>query len=95
VFSAAQVRHGKPAPDLFLLAADTLGEAPSDAIVIEDSPLGIEAARAAGMHSIGFMGASHVVPDLRERLKVAGADLIVDAMVDLPCAIATLSGRKS
>jgi HAD superfamily hydrolase (TIGR01509 family) len=95
VFSAAQVQHGKPAPDLFWFAARALGEAPSDAIVIEDSPLGIEAARAAGMHSIGFMGASHVVPDLRERLKVAGADLIVDAMVDLPCAIATLSGRKS
>jgi HAD superfamily hydrolase (TIGR01509 family) len=95
VFSAAQVQHGKPAPDLFWFAARALGEAPSDAIVIEDSPLGIEAARAAGMHSIGFMGASHVVPDLRERLKVAGADLIVDAMVDLPGAIATLSGRKS
>jgi len=95
VFSAAQVQRGKPAPDLFWFAARALGEAPSDAIVIEDSPLGIAAARAAGMRSIGFVGASHVAPDLRERLKAAGADLIVDAMVDLPGAIATLSGRKS
>jgi HAD superfamily hydrolase (TIGR01509 family) len=95
VFSATQVRHGKPAPDLFLFAAGALGEAPSHAIVIEDSPLGIAAARAAGMHSIGFVGASHVAPDLRERLKAAGADLVVDAMVDLPGAIARLSGRKS
>jgi HAD superfamily hydrolase (TIGR01509 family) len=95
VFSAAQVQHGKPAPDLFRFAARALGEAPSDAIVIEDSPLGIAAARAAGMHSIGFVGASHAAPDLRERLNAAGADLIVDAMVDLPGAIATLSGRKS
>jgi beta-phosphoglucomutase-like phosphatase (HAD superfamily) len=95
VFSAAQVEHGKPAPDLFSFAARSLGETPSDAIVIEDSPLGIAAARAAGMRSIGFVGASHVASDLRERLQTAGADLVIDAMVDLPDAIATLSDRKS
>ncbi len=95
VFSAAQVQHGKPAPDLFLFAARSLGEVPSDAIVIEDSPFGIAAARAACMRSIGFVGASHVSPDLQERLTAAGADLIIDAMVDLPDAIATLSDRKS
>ena len=95
VFSAAQVRHGKPAPDLFLFAARTLGEAPSDAIVIEDSPLGVAAAGAAGMRSIGFAGASHVAPDLQERLAAAGADLVINAMVDLPAAIATLSDGKS
>jgi HAD superfamily hydrolase (TIGR01509 family) len=95
VFRAAQVQHGKPAPDLFLLAARSLGEAPSDAVVIEDSPLGIAAARAAGMRSIGFVGASHVSPELRGRLKAAGADLVIDAMVDLPSAIATLSDLHS
>lgn len=95
VFSAAQVQHGKPAPDLFLFAARALGEAPSDAIVIEDSPLGIAAARAAGMRSIGFMGASHVLPDLQGRLADAGADLIIAAMLDLPDAIARLSDQKS
>jgi len=94
VFSAAQVQHGKPAPDLFLFAARSLGETPSDAIVIEDSPLGIAAARAAGMRSIGFVGASHVAPDLHERLAAAGADVIIDTMVDLPGAIASLSDPK-
>ncbi len=95
VYSAAQVQRGKPAPDLFLLAARSLGKSPADAIVIEDSPLGIAAAHAAKMRSIGFVGASHVSPDLQERLRAAGADLIIDAMVDLPGAIATLSDRKS
>jgi HAD superfamily hydrolase (TIGR01509 family) len=94
VFSAAQVEHGKPAPDLFLLAARRLGEVPSEAIVIEDSTLGIEAARAAGMASIGFTGASHVAEDLTARLAEAGADLIITAMPDLPAAVAELAGRK-
>src|SRR5262249_13480394 len=93
VFSAAQVMHGKPAPDLFLLAARCLGEAPSQAIVIEDSPLGIAAARAAGMASIGFTGASHVTEDLTARLTEAGADLIISAMSDLPAAVAGLMHR--
>jgi HAD superfamily hydrolase (TIGR01509 family) len=95
VFSATQVRRGKPAPDLFWFAARALGEAPSDAIVIEDSPLGVAAARAAGMRSIGYEGASHISPDLSERLKAAGADLVIGAMVDLPDAIATLSDGHS
>lgn len=94
VFSAAQVVHGKPAPDLFLLAAHRLGEAPSQAIVIEDSTLGITAARAAGMASIGFAGASHVTEDLAARLTQAGADLIITAMADLSAAVAELADRK-
>ena len=93
VFSAVQVMHGKPAPDLFLLAARCLGEAPSQAIVIEDSPLGIAAARAAGMASIGFTGASHVTEDLTARLAEAGADLIISAMSDLPAAVAGMVHR--
>jgi hypothetical protein len=44
VFSAVEVANGKPAPDLFLLAARRLGEDPSSCIVIEDSVLGVEAA---------------------------------------------------
>jgi HAD superfamily hydrolase (TIGR01509 family) len=93
VFSASQVMHGKPAPDLFLLAARNLGEAPSQAIVIEDSTLGIEAAHAAGMASIGFTGASHVADDLTARLVAAGADLVVTAMAELPAAVAELVSR--
>ncbi len=56
LFSATQVPRGKPAPDLFLHAADTLGALPAQCAVIEDSVLGIEAARAAGMTPFGFAG---------------------------------------
>ncbi|HET9662210.1 MAG TPA: HAD family phosphatase [Thermomicrobiales bacterium] len=51
-----EVSRGKPAPDLFLLAAERLGMAPNDVIVLEDSPLGVEAARNAGMRVIGVLG---------------------------------------
>jgi HAD superfamily hydrolase (TIGR01509 family) len=88
VFSADQVANGKPAPDLFLLAARTLGAPPADCIVIEDSVLGIRAARAAGMAAIGFAGASHATAKLAERLEQAGADIVIRAMSDLPQAIA-------
>jgi HAD superfamily hydrolase (TIGR01509 family) len=58
VFSATQVAHGKPAPDLFLYAAATCGFVPTETIVIEDSPSGVTAALRAGMTPIGFAGAS-------------------------------------
>lgn len=50
------VNRGKPAPDLFLLAASRIGVAPGAAIVLEDSPLGVEAATNAGMRVIGVLG---------------------------------------
>jgi HAD superfamily hydrolase (TIGR01509 family) len=53
-FSAEEVPHGKPAPDLFLHAAARLGADPAATVVVEDSPLGVEAALAAGMRVIGF-----------------------------------------
>jgi HAD superfamily hydrolase (TIGR01509 family) len=90
MFSADQVATGKPAPDLFLLAARTLGTEPADCIVIEDSVLGITAARAAGMKAIGFAGASHADADLVNRLKTAGADAAIRAMADLPAAVERL-----
>jgi len=95
VYSAAQVSRGKPAPDLFLFAADTIGVAPSQAIVIEDSILGIEAARAAGMTSIGFTGASHVMDDLAGELAAAGAQAIVTRMAELPFAVSRLVSGNS
>jgi HAD superfamily hydrolase (TIGR01509 family) len=54
ITSATEVAHGKPAPDVFLLAAERLNVAPAECVVIEDSLLGIEAARAAGMRVIGY-----------------------------------------
>ena len=51
---AEDVRHGKPNPEGYLAAASQLGFAPADCVVIEDAPAGIEAARQAGMRSIGI-----------------------------------------
>ena len=56
IFSASEVRKGKPAPDLFLHAARRMGFAPADCVVVEDSPPGVEAARAAGMRVLGYAG---------------------------------------
>ncbi|WP_432746608.1 HAD family hydrolase [Streptomyces sp. JH002] len=56
IFSADDVAHGKPAPDLFLHAARTMGAAPADCLVIEDSPAGVDAALAAAMPVIGYTG---------------------------------------
>lgn len=67
-FSAMDVARPKPAPDLFLHAAAKLGFAPARTIVVEDSPLGVEAATMAGMAVIGF---AELVP--ADRLRAAGA----------------------
>ena len=53
-FSAEQVEHGKPAPDVFLLAARQLGFAPEHCVVVEDSRAGVEAAVAANMPVVGY-----------------------------------------
>jgi HAD superfamily hydrolase (TIGR01509 family) len=59
IFSSAMVARGKPAPDLFLLAANRLGGDARRMLAIEDSPAGVEAARAAEMTVWGFTGGSH------------------------------------
>ncbi len=61
LFTASQVARGKPAPDLFLLAAATMRAAPARTLVIEDSLTGIRAAHAAGMQVWRFTGGSHFV----------------------------------
>jgi len=94
VFSAVEVANGKPAPDLFLLAARRLGEDPSSCIVIEDSVLGVEAAGAAGMAAIGFAGASHANQCLAERLAAAGAEPVIHSMANLPAAVEQVVGRR-
>ena len=60
LFTAAMVQNGKPAPDLFLLAAARMGADPARCLVIEDSLNGIRAARAAGMAVWRFTGGSHL-----------------------------------
>ena len=60
VFTASQVEHGKPAPDLFLFAARRMGRRPQDCLVIEDSLPGIQAGISAGMSVLSYRGGSHL-----------------------------------
>ncbi|MEH2538897.1 MULTISPECIES: HAD family hydrolase [unclassified Bradyrhizobium] len=84
IFSAVQVRHGKPAPDLFLFAAEQMNVAPERCVVIEDSVAGITGGRAAGMTVLGFHGGSHCRPGYGDRLRDAGAVAVFDDMRQLP-----------
>jgi HAD superfamily hydrolase (TIGR01509 family) len=90
LFSAAMVARGKPAPDLFLYAAQRLETAPEHCLVVEDSPAGIDAAGAAGMTAIGFCGGSHCGPDHGARLQDRGAALVIADMRELATALAKL-----
>ena len=85
IFSGREVARGKPAPDLFLHAAEGMGAAPAACAVVEDSRWGIEAARAAGMRALGYAGG--VTPAVV--LDDAGAEVFED-MRELP---ALLSGH--
>ncbi|MER8972617.1 MULTISPECIES: HAD family hydrolase [unclassified Mesorhizobium] len=94
LFSAAMVARGKPAPDLFLHAADKMKAAPRNCLVVEDSPAGIEAARAAGMRVLAFTGGSHTGnPALKARLASSEPDFIFADMLQLPDLIAGLGAR--
>jgi HAD superfamily hydrolase (TIGR01509 family) len=77
VYSAEHVTHAKPAPDLFLHAAQALGVAPEACLVLEDSINGVTAARAAGMRVWGFMGGGHMTDEIGERLLAAGAERLI------------------
>ncbi|MDQ2632167.1 MAG: HAD family phosphatase [Pseudomonadota bacterium] len=73
IFSSSMVKHGKPAPDIFLHAAEKMAAAPSRCVVIEDSPLGIEGAVAANMTAIGYTGGGHTYNGHGARLMSRGA----------------------
>ncbi len=80
-FSATMVARGKPAPDLFLFAARSLGYPPARCLVVEDSPAGIEAAQAAGMRVVAFTGGSHATSERhRNGIAALGPDAIIDHM---------------
>jgi HAD superfamily hydrolase (TIGR01509 family) len=91
IFSSTQVARGKPAPDLFLHAASRMNAHPEECLVIEDSIAGVQAARAAGMRVIGFVGGSHCGPEHGEKLRRAGAPIIIERMSDLAAAVSTFS----
>lgn len=84
VYSAVQVAHGKPAPDLFWLAAGQFGARPERCVVIEDSGSGVQAAVAAGMTPIGFVGGSHQLAGAAQRLRALGAYAVIDHLDQLP-----------
>ncbi len=84
IFSSEDVAHGKPAPDIFVLAASRMGFAPEHCVVVEDSQHGIAAARAAGMPVVGYAGgvtpSSHLV----------AADLLLADLSELPAVVPQL-----
>ncbi|NYT93239.1 HAD family phosphatase [Salinispora sp. H7-4] len=79
IFSATEVAHGKPAPDLFLYAAAAMGVPPGACVVVEDSHYGVQAARAAGMRCFGYAGG--LTP--ADRLEGPGT-VVFDDMRKLP-----------
>lgn len=83
VYTSQMVAHGKPAPDLFLYAADAMRADPRRTLVIEDSLSGVTAGKAAGMTVWGFIGGSHYRSrDGRTVLYNAGADRVFERMAD-------------
>jgi beta-phosphoglucomutase family hydrolase len=74
IVAAEDVTHGKPDPEVFLLAAQRIGASAAQCIVVEDAPAGIEGARRAGMHTVGI--GNHAKP--------ARPDLHFGALTDLP-----------
>lgn len=78
LFSATMVAYGKPAPDLFLYAAEQMGQVPENCVVVEDSLLGVTAAVAAGMRVLAYTGDAEA-----DALKAAGGQPF-DDMAELP-----------
>ncbi len=83
IFSAQMVARGKPAPDLFELAAARCGVDPAGCLVVEDSPAGVTAAVAAGMEVVGFVAGGHARDGLGDRLLMAGAAEVYATAADL------------
>jgi beta-phosphoglucomutase-like phosphatase (HAD superfamily) len=90
VYSGDDVARGKPAPDLFLLAAERLQVLPARCVVIEDSVNGVKAGVAAGMTVWGFTGGPHCLPDQGDRLTSAGAVRVLPHMHDVRTALVAL-----
>jgi HAD superfamily hydrolase (TIGR01509 family) len=92
LFSASEVRNGKPAPDVFLHAAARMHVDPGECVAVEDSAVGVAAAAAAGMKVIGFAGGSHAGPALGNHLRAAGAHAVIADMRALQSMVIDLRG---
>jgi HAD superfamily hydrolase (TIGR01509 family) len=93
VFSAEMVALPKPAPDLLLLAAGRLGARPERTVMIDDSPHGMLAARAAGMPGIGFVDPADPRPHRRALLMEAGAVAVAEGAAELRPLIEAVNDR--
>ena len=83
LYTSQMVKRGKPAPDLFLYAAERMQADPHRTVVIEDSVSGVRAGKAAGMTVWGFVGGSHYQSrDGKAMLLGAGADRVFTRMAD-------------
>jgi HAD superfamily hydrolase (TIGR01509 family) len=87
IFSSTDVEHGKPAPDLFLYAAATMGAAPERCVVVEDAPAGVQAGLAAGMTVLGYAGLTR--PEQLEGARVFAS------MAELPALISGSAPRSA
>jgi HAD superfamily hydrolase (TIGR01509 family) len=83
IYSGDMVENGKPAPDLFLHAARTMGHDNANCIVEEDSANGVRGAKDAGHFVIGFTGGSHCASNHDTMLTEAGADMIATSHAEL------------
>ena len=75
IATGEDVTKGKPDPQVFLVAFERLGVSPSNGVVIEDAPAGVEGGRASGAATIGVTNTQTA-----EILEAAGADLVVDTL---------------
>lgn len=78
IVDGSEVRHGKPDPEAFIVTAATLGVKPEDCVVFEDSTVGVQAARAAGMFCIAVRN-----PNAQMRQDLSAADVVIDSFEDL------------
>ena len=93
IFSARETptARPKPAPDVFLHAAEAMKADARRTFVVEDSVHGVTGARAAGMRVIGFTGASHTHPGHADLLTEAGAETVIHRWADFAAVLAALA----
>ncbi len=89
IFSASEVEHGKPAPDLFLHAAEQMSTSPARCVVVEDSRYGVQAARAANMRVLAFAGGL-TPPEFLE----GPSTTLFDHMRELPKLLEAMAGAR-
>lgn len=95
VFSTDLVKRKKPFPDVYLYAAEKMGAAREECLVIEDSLVGVEGALAAGMTVLAFSGGKHITDSMRKKLHISGAHHVFNHMRDLPALVAKIKQEST